>query len=170
MQQVKTQAPHNHNFDIIEIMGEDLVRNRKAFHNFHILETWEAGVVLTGTEVKSLRGGHGQLQDSYVDTSSGELWLRQANIKPYLFGNCANHDPLRDRKLLLHRAELHRITAKVERKGLTVIPIAIYLNSRGYIKVRIALADGKSVCDKRDALRQREQKREMDRIRKGNLE
>jgi len=151
-------------------MSEDLVRNRKAFHNFHVLDTWEAGIVLVGTEVKSLRGGHGQLQDAYVENNSGELWLKQANIKPYTFGNYTNHDPLRSRKLLLHKVELHKITTKVERKGLTIIPIAIYLNARGHIKVRIAIAEGKTMGDKREALRQREQKREMDRIRKKEFE
>jgi SsrA-binding protein len=151
-------------------MSEDLVRNRKAFHNFHIYDTWEAGIVLMGTEVKSLRGGHGQLQDAYVDASDGELWLKQANIKPYLFGTHTNHDPLRTRKLLLHKTEINKIIAKVERKGSTVIPLAIYLNARGQIKIRIAIAEGKTMGDKRDALRQREQKREMDRIRKGTID
>jgi SsrA-binding protein len=149
-------------------MSEDLVRNRKALHAFHVLDTWEAGIALLGTEVKSLRGGHGQLQDAYVDAGSGELWLKQANISPYQFGTCANHDPLRPRKLLLHRAEIHKITAKAERKGYTVIPLAIYLDPRGRIKVRIALAEGKTMGDKREALREREQKREMDRVRKGD--
>ncbi len=151
-------------------MSEDLVRNRKALHAFHVLDTWEAGIMLLGTEVKALRGGHGQLQDAYVDVTGAELWLKQANISPYQFGTYANHEPLRPRKLLLHRAEIHRIVAKVERKGLTVIPLAIYLDGRGKIKVRIALAEGKTMGDKRDALKEREQKREMDRIRKGDRE
>jgi SsrA-binding protein len=150
-------------------MSEDLVRNRKALHAFHVLDTWEAGIALLGTEVKALRGGHGQLQDAYVDVNGSELWLKQANISPYEFGTDANHDPLRPRKLLLHRAEIHKITAKAERKGFTVIPLAIYLDPKGKIKVRIALAEGKTMGDKRDALREREQKREMDRIRKGDL-
>jgi len=149
-------------------MSEDLVRNRKALHAFHILDTWEAGVQLLGTEVKSLRGGHGQLQDAYVDTNDGEMWLKQANISPYEFGTYANHDPLRPRKLLLNRAEINKIAAKVTRKGLTVIPLAIYLDGRGKIKVRIALAEGKTLGDKREALKEREQKREMDRVRKGD--
>ena len=149
-------------------MSEDLVRNRKALHAFNILDTWEAGIALLGTEVKALRGGHGQLQDAYVDATGGELWLKQANISPYEFGTDANHDPLRPRKLLLHRAEIHKITAKAERKGYTVIPLAIYLDPRGKIKIRIALAEGKTKGDKRDALREREQKREMDRVRKGD--
>ena len=150
-------------------MSEDLVRNRKALHTYHVLDTWEAGIALVGTEVKALRGGHGQLQDAYVDATGGELWLKQANISPYDFGTYANHDPLRPRKLLLHRAEIDKIVAKAERKGYTVIPLAIYLDGKGRIKIRIALAEGKTMGDKRDALREREQKRELDRIRKGDI-
>jgi len=151
-------------------MTEDLVRNRKALHAFHIVDTWEAGVALLGTEVKSLRGGHGQLQDAFVDITGGELWLKQANISPYEFGTYANHDPLRPRKLLLNRAEIDKIVSKATRKGYTVIPLAIYLTPRGKIKVRIALAEGKTLGDKREALKEREQKREMDRVRKGDRE
>ena len=151
-------------------MTEDLVRNRKALHAFHIVDTWEAGVVLLGTEVKALRGGHGQLQDAYVEVSGTELWLKQANISPYEFGTHANHDPLRPRKLLLNRAEINKILSKATRKGYTVIPLAIYLNPQGKIKVRIALSEGKTLGDKREALKEREQKREMDRIRKGTFD
>ena len=151
-------------------MTEDLVRNRKALHAFHIVDTWEAGVALLGTEVKALRGGHGQLQDAFVDLTGGELWLKQANISPYEFGTHANHDPLRPRKLLLNRAEINKILSKATRKGYTVIPLAIYLNPQGKIKVRIALAEGKTMGDKREALKEREQKREMDRVRKGDHE
>ena len=151
-------------------MSEALVRNRKALHNYHILETWEAGIALQGTEVKSLRAGLGQLQDAYVDAVEGELWLKQAHISPYAFGTYANHDPLRARNLLLHRAEIAKMTAKVVRKGLTLVPLAIYLNAKGTIKVKVALAEGKAVGDKREALKAREQKREMDRIRKGARE
>lgn len=149
-------------------MSEDLVRNRKAFHNFHILETWEAGIALLGTEVKSLRDGKGQLQDAYVDIQTGELWLKQAHISPYDFGTHANHDPLRPRKLLLHRAEIRKIIARAERKGFAVVPLALYLNERGKVKVRIALAEGKKAPDKKEALKAREAKREMDRVRKGD--
>lgn len=151
-------------------MSEDLVRNRKALHNFNVLETWEAGIALLGTEVKALRTGRGQLQDAYVDSSDGELWLKQAHINPYEFGTCANHEPLRPRKLLMKRAEIQKILSKVERKGYTLIPLAIYLNPRGLIKVRVALAEGKTHGDKREALREREHKREMDRVRKGDRE
>ena len=148
-------------------MSTDLVRNRKALHAFQVLDSWEAGIVLQGTEVKSLRGGHGQLQDAYVDTAGGELWLKQANISPYAFGTYANHDPLRPRKLLLNKAEIHKIATRAERKGLTVIPLAIYLDDRGRIKVKIALAEGKTMGDKREALKEREMKRELDRAIKG---
>jgi SsrA-binding protein len=151
-------------------MTDDLVRNRKVLHDYHVLETWEAGIALLGTEVKALRAGRGQLQDAYVDTSGGELWLKQAHISPYEFGTCANHEPLRPRKLLLHRAEISKIVSKVERKGYTLIPLAIHLNPRGLIKVRIALAEGKTHGDKRESLKEREHKREMDRIRKGDRE
>jgi SsrA-binding protein len=151
-------------------MSEDLVRNRKALHDYHVLETWEAGIALLGTEVKALRTGRGQLQDAYVDAVDGELWLKQAHISPYEFGTYANHEPLRPRKLLLHKAEIVKMTAKVVRKGLTLIPLAVYLNAKGTIKVRIALAEGKGHGDKREALKEREQKRELDRIRKGARE
>lgn len=151
-------------------MGDDLVRNRKALHNYHILDTWEAGVALLGTEVKSLRAGKGQLQDAYIDASNGELWLRQANIALYEQGSWTNHEPLRPRKLLLHRSEITKIIAKVERKGFTLVPLAIYLNDRGKIKVKVALAEGKQAGDKRQALKERDAKREMDRVRKGERE
>ncbi|MDR2561883.1 MAG: SsrA-binding protein SmpB [Holophagales bacterium] len=151
-------------------MSGDLVRNRKAFHNYQVLDTWEAGLALLGTEVKSLRSGKGNLQDAFVDIISGELWMKQANIAVYEFGTYANHEPLRPRKLLLKKEEIKRIIAKSERKGLTIIPLAIYLNARGKIKVKIALAEGKSKADKREAIKERDAKREMDRIRKGGRE
>jgi len=151
-------------------MSGDLVRNRKAFHNYQVLDTWEAGLALLGTEVKSLRSGKGNLQDAFVDNVSGELWMKQANIAAYEFGTYANHEPLRPRKLLLRKEEIKRIIAKSERKGLTIIPLAIYLNARGKIKVKIALAEGKSQADKRETIKERDAKREMDRIRKGGRE
>lgn len=148
-------------------MAEDLVRNRKALHDYHVIDTWEAGIALLGTEVKSLREGRGQLQDAYVDEAKGELWLRQAHIAPYTHGTHANHEPLRARKLLLHREEIRKIVGKVERKGFTLIPLALYLDARGRVKVRLALCQGKQAHDKRDAIREREEKRELDRARKG---
>lgn len=151
-------------------MSDELVRNRKAAHHYHVLDTWEAGLVLMGTEVKSLRAGKGQLQDAYIDAHDGELWLKQANISVFDKGSWTNHDPLRPRKLLLHRQEIAKIVAKVERKGFTLVPLAIYLDEKGRIKVRIALAEGKQAGDKREALKERDAKREMDRVRKGERE
>lgn len=147
-------------------MSEDLVRNRKALHAYHVLETWEAGLALRGTEVKALRAGRGQLQDAYVDAVDGELWLKQAHISPYEHGTYANHEPLRPRKLLLKRSEIDKILKAVTRKGYTLVPLAIYLTERGLIKTRIALAEGKQARDKRDALKERDQKRELDQARK----
>ena len=151
-------------------MGEDLVRNRKALHHYHILDTWEAGIALLGTEVKALRAGQGQLQDAYVDVVDGELWLKQANISPFEKGSWTNHEPLRARKLLLKKAEIKKIAAKVDRKGLTLVPLAIYLSDKGKIKLKVALAEGKQAADKKEALKEREAKREMDRVRKGARE
>ena len=149
-------------------MADDLVNNRKAKFQYHLLESWEAGVALLGSEVKSLRDGQGQLQDAYVDHVRGELWLRQCNIAPWTSASWTNHDPLRDRKLLLKKSEILKIAKHVERKGLTLIPLSIYVNERGKIKIRIALAEGKQAPDKKAALKARQAKREMDRIRKGD--
>ncbi|MBS1784597.1 MAG: SsrA-binding protein SmpB [Acidobacteria bacterium] len=151
-------------------MSEDLVRNRKALHDYHILDTWEAGLVLLGTEVKALRAGKGQLQDAYVDLVDGELWLKQAHISPYEQGGYVNHEPLRPRKLLLSKAEIKKIASKVDRKGFTLVALALYLSGKGKVKLKLALAEGKKAPDKKDALKEREAKREMDRIRKGARE
>ncbi|MFZ9835236.1 MAG: SsrA-binding protein SmpB [Holophagaceae bacterium] len=149
-------------------MADDLVSNRKAKFQYHLLESWEAGVALLGSEVKSLRDGQGQLQDAYVDHVRGELWLRQCHIAPWTSASWTNHDPLRDRKLLLKKSEILKIAKHIERKGLTLIPLSIYVNERGKIKIRIALAEGKQAPDKKVALKARQVKREMDRIRKGD--
>lgn len=152
-------------------MTEDLVRNRKALHAYHVLETWEAGLALLGTEVKALRSGRGQFQDAYVDVVDGELWLKQAHISPYEFGTDANHEPLRPRKLLLRRAEIDKILKAVVRKGYTLVPLSIYLNDKGLIKTRIALAEGKQGKDKRDALKERDQKLELAKaVKSGRFE
>lgn len=149
-------------------MANDLVTNRKARFQYHLLDTWEAGVALLGSEVKSLREGQGQLQDAYVDHIRGELWLRQCHIAPWTSASWTNHDPLRDRKLLLKKSEILKIAKYIERKGLTLIPLSIYVNDQGKIKIQIALAEGKQAPDKKAALKARQAKREMDRIRKGD--
>jgi SsrA-binding protein len=144
----------------------DLVSNRRATYEYEILETWEAGIVLQGTEIKSLRNHGGSLQDAFVDLKGSEAWLRQASIAPYSFGNIHNHEERRARKLLLHKREFEKIRRQTQEKGLTVIPLAIYLK-KGIAKVRIAVAKGKKTHDKRASVKEREDSRAMDRARKG---
>jgi SsrA-binding protein len=143
--------------------GEKLIAsNRKAFHNFEILETCEAGLVLQGTEVKSLRGGHADLKEAYARMDGDEAWLLGCHISPYAQGNRANHEPGRPRKLLLHRREIGRLVGKVMEKGLTLVPLRLYFKG-GRAKVELGLARGRKTLDKRHAIREREERREMDR-------
>jgi SsrA-binding protein len=139
-----------------------VVRNRKARHEYHILETWEAGLALHGTEVKSLRAGRANLQDAFAVFDRGELWLQNLHISPYEHGNRYNHDPLRPRKLLLNRQELRKMVGQVEIKGLTLVPLDIYFR-RGVAKTTLALVRGKKLHDKRDDLRRRADERDMER-------
>jgi SsrA-binding protein len=139
-----------------------VVRNRKARHEFHVLETWEAGVVLQGTEVKSLRQGKANLQDSFARLDRGELWLYNLHVSPYEQGNRFNHDPLRPRKLLMHRHQLRKLVGQVEQKGLTLVPLDLHF-SGGVAKVTLALVRGKKLHDKRETLRERAQQRDMQR-------
>jgi SsrA-binding protein len=139
----------------------DLVSNRKAFHDYEILDTYEAGVVLLGTEIKSLRNHGGSLQDAYVDVKGAALWLMNASIAPYHFGNIHNHEERRPRKLLMHKNEIEKLRKQTSEKGLTLIPLAIYLNKKGIAKVRVAVAKGKKAYDKRAALKERESRRQM---------
>jgi len=144
---------------------EDLVSNRKAFHNYEILETYESGIVLAGTEIKSLRAGGGNLQDAYVVLHHGEAWLKNSSIAPYKFGNIYNHEERRERKLLLHKREILKLKSQTEEKGLAIIPIALYLK-KGFVKVKIAVARGKKAYDKRASIKERDQKRDIDRAMK----
>jgi SsrA-binding protein len=137
--------------------------NRRARHDYFIEETFETGIVLTGTEVKSLRLGKGNLQDSYAQIQNNQLLLENCHISPYDFGNRFNHEPLRTRKLLMHRAEIVRLFSKVREKGLTLVPLQMYFNERGRVKVEIALARGKKLYDKREDIAKRDADREMDR-------
>jgi SsrA-binding protein len=140
----------------------DVATNRQASYRYHFLDKLEAGMVLTGTEVKSLRGGKAQLKDGYASVTGGELWLHNVHIPPYAPASRDNHDPERARKLLVHRSELDRLQARVQERGLTLVPTRIYF-SNGRAKVEIALARGKDVGDKRQTIKQRELKREMER-------
>ena len=144
----------------------ELVSNRRARHDYEILETYEAGIALLGTEIKSLRNSGGTLQDAFVMVEKGEAWLKNASIAPYSFGNMFNHEERRDRKLLLHKREILKLKKIVEQKGLTIIPLGMYLR-KGFVKVKIAVGRGKKQYDKRSATKAREQKREVDRALKG---
>ncbi len=146
---------------------EDLVSNRKAHHNYEILETLESGIVLLGTEIKSLRNHGGNLQESYVVFHRGEAYLKNSSIAPYKFGNIYNHEEKRERKLLLHKRELLRLKSVIDEKGLTIIPLGMYLK-HGLVKVRLGVAKGKKAYDKRASLKARQDKREMDRSMKDN--
>ena len=136
--------------------------NRKARHEYDILETFEAGMVLKGPEVKSLRDGRASFQDAFARLDRGEVWLEGVHISPYEQANRYNVDPVRSRKLLMHRGEIRRLVGKVEERGLTLIPLEIYF-SRGHAKVTLALARGRKLHDKREALKRRMQEREARR-------
>jgi len=139
-----------------------IASNRKAHHNFEILDTYEAGLVLRGTEVKALRDGRADLKESYARIEREEAWLLGCHISPYAQGNRANHDPLRPRKLLLHRGEISRLLGKIMEKGLTLVPLRLYFKE-GRVKVELGLARGRKTLDKRQVIREREERREMDR-------
>ncbi len=139
-----------------------IVRNRKAHFEYSIIQSFEAGIVLMGTEVKSLRAGKGNLTDGFVEIVNGEAWLKSAHISEYLQGNINNHDPFRDRKLLLNSVEIKKLNQKVKEKGYTIIPLALYFKN-GKVKVEIALAKGKKLYDKRESIAKREMERERKR-------
>lgn len=142
-----------------------ITTNRKAYHNYHIQDSMEAGIVLTGTEIKSIRAGRVNLADAYVRPEQGELWLLNAHIARYDAASYLSHEPTRHRKLLLHQKEIAELTSKLVEKGLTLVPIRIYLkDSRA--KVEIALAKGKKLYDKRESMVRREVEREMGRAKK----
>src|SRR5436305_8951024 len=142
---------------------QSIARNKRARHDYHILETWEAGLVLTGTEVKSLRDGRANISDAYGTIRDGEAYLLNLHISPYERGGYTNHEPDRTRKLLLHRKEIRRLIGAVEREGLTLIPLELYFKN-GVAKVTIALGKGKQLHDKRDTERARDADREMARV------
>jgi SsrA-binding protein len=145
----------------VEATGTKLIaQNRKARHDYHIEETLEAGIALTGTEVKSCRAGKANLSDSYAMVRDGEVWLLQCHISPYSHGNRQNHEPTRPRKLLLHRAEIARLEAKVSQEGRTLVPLRLYFK-HGLAKAEIAVARGKKTHDKRADIAKREAERDM---------
>lgn len=144
-------------------MGKTVAQNRKARHDYTIEETLEAGIALTGTEIKSVREGHVNLQDAYARIERGEAWLIGAHVAPWSGGNRYNHEPRRDRKLLLHRTQIDQLAGKTRAKGLTLVPLAMYFNDRGRAKVQLGLARGKKNYDRRRDIAARDARRDMDR-------
>jgi SsrA-binding protein len=138
--------------------------NRKARFNYAIGESFEAGIALTGTEIKSLRNGKATISESYADAKNGEIWLVNSNIPEYLQANRNNHAPKRPRKLLLHKRQINKLVGAVEKEGMTIVPLKIYFNPRGRAKVEIALAKGKKLHDKRDTEKKRDWQRERGRL------
>ena len=147
-------------FDKKKVVAE----NRRARFDYAIDQVFEAGIALQGTEVKSLRFGEGTIAESYAEVAGGEVWLINANIPEYSHGNRLNHEPRRPRKLLLHSREIERMFGAVERKGMTLVPLSVYFNSTGRAKVELALAKGKQAHDKREAVKDRDWKRDKARL------
>ena len=154
--------PHHSAFDKRKIVAE----NRRARFDYSIDEVFEAGIALTGTEVKSLRFGEGSITDSYADVKNGEVWLVNSFIPEFSHGNRFNHEPRRLRKLLLSAREIRKFHGAVAREGMTLVPLSVYFNGRGRAKVELALAKGKKAHDKRDSIKERNWKREQSRLLK----
>jgi SsrA-binding protein len=142
-----------------ELAQTNIAENRKAFHDYHILDTWEAGMVLLGTEVKSIREGRVNLRDSFARIERGEVWLYNVNISAYSHRGYADHEPLRQRKLLMHRNEIRKLIGKTTEKGMTIVPTRMYYKN-GRVKVEVGLAKGKKDYDKRETIKKREVDRE----------
>ncbi|MBL7068153.1 MAG: SsrA-binding protein SmpB [Candidatus Marinimicrobia bacterium] len=144
-----------------------ITSNKKAYHDYHIVDKIEAGLELKGTEVKSLRAGHAHLKDSYARIRNGEMFLLKAHISPYKYsGGYDNHEPERDRRLLLHKREIIRLKRNIETKGMTLIPLKLYFTKTGIVKVELGIVKGKRQYDKRVAIAEKDMKREIERLRK----
>lgn len=144
-------------------MSETVALNRKARHNYTITDTFEAGLVLTGTEIKSVRAGKANLSDAYARVERGEAWLVGAHIAPFEQGNRYNHEPKRDRKLLLHRTEIDQLMGRAAAKGLTIVPLRMYINDKGRAKIELGMARGKQLHDRRRDIAERESRRDVER-------
>lgn len=147
-------------------IGKLLENNKKARHDYFFEDVVECGIVLTGTEIKSVRAGGISLRDSYAKINDGEVWVYNMHIAPYEQGNRYNSDPLRPKKLLLHKQEIRKMDAQIMQKGLTLIPVQVYLNTKGIVKLELAVARGKKLYDKRADIAKRDSQRDMDRTRK----
>ncbi len=141
-----------------------IINNRKARHDYEVLDSFEAGIVLKGSEVKSLREGNANMQDCYAVIRNGEIWLMGMHINPYKQANLFNHDPLRDKKLLLHKKEIRKLIGKVSEKGLALIPLKMYFHN-GKVKVELGLCKGKKLYDKREDIKKRDVERELRRVK-----
>lgn len=141
------------------------IRNRQAGFEYELLDKYVAGIVLTGTEIKSIREGKVNLQDGYCYINNGELFVKGVNITPYAQGTHYNHEATRERKLLLKRAEIKKLEGKIEEKGLTLVPVRLFINDRGFAKMEIAVGRGKKLHDKRNSIKEREAKRELDKMK-----
>ncbi len=142
----------------------DEIKNRSAYHEFFIDARYDAGMVLQGTEVKSIRGGKVSFNDAYCLVHKGEIWVKSLHIAEYSHGNLNNHEPMRDRKLLLQKKEIKKIETKLKEKGYTLVPLRLYINDKGFVKIEIGLARGKKLHDKRETLRKKDVEREMKRF------
>lgn len=140
------------------------IRNKKASFEYYFVETFTAGIVLTGTEIKSIRQGKASLVDSYCYIHKGEVWVKGMNVSPYFYGSFSNHEAKRDRKLLLTRREIHKLEEATKQVGFTIIPTLVFIDDNGRAKVDVALARGKKEFDKRQTLKEKEDRREMDRV------
>lgn len=149
--------------------SNDLVSNRRATHDYEILDTFEAGIVLQGTEIKSIKNNGASLQESYIKVIHSEIWLVGSTIAPYRFGNIHNHEEKRERKLLMHKREIDRLKVASQEKGLTIIPLAMYLK-KGRVKIRLAIAKGKKNFDKRSDIKDRDEKRRIQQALKSHKE
>ncbi len=151
--------PHCHYLSRVNVN----IQNKKARFEYELLDFFTAGMQLLGTEIKSLRQGKASLQESFCHMRDGELWIKNMHIAEYTFGNINNHDPLRERKLLLKRMELKKIEKKIKDQGITIVPLKVYITDKGFAKIDIALARGKKLYDKRESLKEKDVKRDLDR-------
>ncbi len=142
------------------------IKNRRAAFEYHFVQEYEAGIALTGTEIKSIRAGNVNINDAYCLFEGGELWIRNMYIAEYEYGTDHNHEPRRNRKLLLRKTELRKLDRRIREKGFTIIPYKLYLNERGFAKLVVVLATGKKSYDKRETIKQRDDKRQLDRLKK----
>ncbi len=150
----------------VEPKEQNIAVNRKAKFEYHLLGSFKAGLVLTGTEIKSIRLGRVSIAEAYCVLQQGEFYVKGMNIQPYEMGGYTNHEPVRDRKLLLNRTEIKKIERRIQEKGMTLVPLRLYISERGHAKLEIALAEGKKKFDKRDTIKDRDQQRDLDRIKK----